>query len=751
MKNVCRTIGLPLLGLAGAAFLVALSGCSGDGKVTVPTEAERAGHARMLARLGELADQSDEDNPYLGVRRARELRAELDKVPAGVRDLRNWYFNRLLGAHELMLGNSEQAIRHYEVAYRELALFPEDIPADKQLETIFELGVAHLRDGETRNCVQRHGPESCILPLRGQAIHVDPSASREAMVYFRQVLELSPPRSYFWIKSVWLLNLAYMTVGEYPAGVPEAYRIPEQAFASDESIPHFVNVAPEIGLDSFDLAGGAVADDFDGDGDLDLVVTTSDTRGPMRYYRNDGTAGFTERTSAAGLDGLVGGLNLIHADYDNDGDLDLLVLRGAWWGMFGRHPNSLLRNEGDGTFTDVTFQAGLAEVDYPTQTAAWADFDNDGDLDLYVGNETGDELRAPCQLFRNEGDGTFVDVAAAAGVENLRFAKAVIWGDHDGDRDPDLYVSNIGDRNRFYRNEGDGTFVDVAAELGLERPISSFPAWFWDADNDGALDLFVTAYGGVRLPPDVAFVAASYLGIDSSAERARLFRGDGIGGFTDVSADWNLERVTLPMGSNFGDLDSDGWLDIYLGTGYPYYEGLMPNVMYRNRAGAGFADVTTSGGFGHLQKGHGVVFADLDDDGDADVFEQLGGFYPGDAFGNALFENPGFGHHWLKVKLIGTISNRAAIGARIKVVIREGTETRSIYRHVGSGGTFGGNPLRQEIGLGAADAIESVEIYWPTSDTTQRFDKVEMDRVVTITEGQDDLESRRSRPFPLRG
>ena len=168
-----------------------------------------------------------------------------------------------------------------------------------------------------------------------------------------------------------------------------------------------------------------------------------------------------------------------------------------------------------------------------------------GDLDLYVGNETdidagrivdytGSDLpfnvRAPCQLFRNEGDGRFVDVAAEAGVENLRYAKAVVWGDYDGDRWPDLYVSNTGARNRLYRNNGDGRFTDVAESLGVDRPFASFPAWFWDVNNDGALDLFVAAYGGPRLPADVTSVAAGYLGVASpGAERARLYLGDGVG------------------------------------------------------------------------------------------------------------------------------------------------------------------------------------------------------------------------------
>jgi hypothetical protein len=191
------------------------------------------------------------------------------------------------------------------------------------------------------------------------------------------------------------------------------------------------------------------------------------------------------------------------------------------------------------------------------------------------------------------------------------------------------------------------------------------------------------------------------------------------------------------MGSNFGDLDNDGFPEFYLGTGYPYYEGLMPNLMYRNRSGERFADVTTAGGFGHVQKGHGVVFADLDNDGDQDVFEQIGGAFPGDAFGNVLFENPGFDNHWIKLRLVGVRSNRFGVGARIRADVIENGRPRSIHVRIGSGGSFGGNPLRAEIGLGQAARIELLEIYWPTSDWTQRFENVAVDQWLEITEGDD--------------
>ena len=190
------------------------------------------------------------------------------------------------------------------------------------------------------------------------------------------------------------------------------------------------------------------------------------------------------------------------------------------------------------------------------------------------------------------------------------------------------------------------------------------------------------------------------------------------------------------LSGNFGDLDNDGYLDFYVGRGYPGYEALIPNLMCRNRPEGGFADVTTAGGFGHLQKGHGIAFADIDRDGDQDVFLQVGGIFPGDAFGDALFENPGANGNWLKVRLIGVRSNRSATGARIRCEIEDGGQRRSIYRYVGSGGSFGANPLQQMIGVGEAEEVDVLEIFWPTSGWTQVMRNVPVNQGIEIVEAQ---------------
>jgi hypothetical protein len=188
------------------------------------------------------------------------------------------------------------------------------------------------------------------------------------------------------------------------------------------------------------------------------------------------------------------------------------------------------------------------------------------------------------------------------------------------------------------------------------------------------------------------------------------------------------------MGSNFGDIDNDGWPDFYLGTGAPDLSVLIPNRMFRNVQGKYFHDVTTAGRVGHLQKGHGVAFGDIDNDGHQDIYEVIGGAFTGDAFHNVLFLNPGNSNHWITLRLEGVRSNRSAIGARIRVHLNTPEGTRDVYAVVGTGGSFGGNSLQQEIGLGNARSIESIEIQWPASGTTQTFKNVAMDQILHIRE-----------------
>jgi hypothetical protein len=198
------------------------------------------------------------------------------------------------------------------------------------------------------------------------------------------------------------------------------------------------------------------------------------------------------------------------------------------------------------------------------------------------------------------------------------------------------------------------------------------------------------------------------------------------------------------MGCNFGDLDNDGWLDFYMGTGAPDLSVLVPNRMFHNDGGKRFRDVTTSGGFGQLQKGHGIAFGDINNDGTQDVYSVVGGAVEGDEFHHQLFANPGHGNNWLKLKLEGVRTNRAAFGARIRVVVPADGGERSIHRIVGTGGSFGASPTRQEIGLGQARSVERVEIFWPVTGVTQVITGLEINRLYHVREGEE------ARPVELR-
>ncbi len=452
-----------------------------------------------------------------------------------------------------------------------------------------------------------------------------------------------------------------------------------------------------------------------------------------------------------GLDEQVYALNLTRADYDNDGRLDVLLLRGAW-----EKPArmSLLRNKGGGAFEDVTVAAGLSEP-ISTESAAWGDYDNDGHLDLFVCGE--DRLRPDpgetpsyqpdprnhSRLYHNRGDGTFVDVAARAGVQNERWAKGSAWGDYDNDGRLNLFVSNMEGPARLYRNHGDGTFVDVAPELGVVGPPHGFTCMFWDYDDDGRLDILIGDYSS-----NLAEVVADYLGLPvKSDDHAFLYHNLGPDGFREVSREAGLARPMPVMSLNAGDIDNDGDLDLHLGTGWMSLSGLVPDLMYVNVDGR-FEDVTESTGTGHLQKGHGVSFADYDDDGDLDLFVVLGGGYPGDRGYNALFQNPGHGHHWLKVRLVGTRTNRSAIGARLQVNIARTGGLRSIRRVIGNNGSFGGNSLVESIGLLNAKTVDRVTVTWPTSKTTQTFRNIAADQAIEITEGVDQYKVVTRTPLP---
>ena len=514
-----------------------------------------------------------------------------------------------------------------------------------------------------------------------------------AVAAYKRAIDVLPPASPQRTVRQWNLRLAYVAAyNTYPGDLEPAYRI---GFAplDEESPVHFTDVAEQTGVGKKDRGRGVAWLDYDQDGDPDIFAAGIQT--PHAFYRNDGDGYFADITNASGLADPRGGWASIAADYDADGDPDLFVTREAWEGLAA---NSLYQNRGDGTFQDIAPQAGVAGAD-DSFMAVWADYDNDGLPDLYVASGiTGSKL--PNRLYHNQGDGTFLDRGAQAGVDYRGKTLGVTCGDYDDDGDIDLYAIDVYAANHLYRNDGAEHFTDVTASAGVANPSEgSYVGFFIDAEGDGDLDLFISA---MNFYEDV--VQSRVTGLALRPTRAYLYRNDGQGTFSDVAPQQGLARSFGSMGAGFGDIDYDGLVDIYLTNGGPIMSRFEPNILFHNR-GDRFADITTSAGVGNPGKGHGVGFADYDQDGDLDLYTAVGGHYPGDLWANSLYRNEGHQNHWLGVDL-----GAAAIGARLRL---RAQDLLGVVE-VSSGPGFGSsNSLPAEIGLGTRTHVDSLEIRWP--------------------------------------
>lgn len=654
----------------------------------------------------ELKQLYQEGNPNLyyhwNAQLASLLRQQIDVAPKQSK-INVWlqYCQQLLFA-----GQVDECIKQIEVFISSRDLSYAVLVNEGSLPIIELLALAYLRKGELDNCRDNHNEFSCILPLQEEAFHQSKLGSEKAIEIYTLILDKFPSN-----QNKWMLNLAYMTLGLYPDNVPKSYLLNYPNWDKElQEFPPFKESAASLGLAENGLSGGACADDFDGDGRIDLFMTSYGMQDQCRLFRNTGS-GFEDVTEKSGLKGIVSGLNCIHADYDNDGDQDILILRGAWLDAGGNHPNSLLQNDGKGNFKDVTRSAGVLSY-RPTQTAAWADVNGDGYLDLFIGNESKGDIYHPCELFINQQNGTFKEEALNLGLGQIKgYVKGVSFGDIDNDKWPDLFVSIMGGKNHLFKNEK-GRFVDISKTAGVESPIFSFPCWFWDVNNDGFDDIMVNSYDPRSLNEVSGIFINELLGESIKADVSKLYINRGNNTFIESAKPFGVNISSFAMGSNFGDLDNDGWLDFYLGTGAPQMSALIPNRMFKNLGGQSFAEVTSAGRFGHIQKGHGVSFADFDQDGDQDIYAVLGGAYEGDQFQNVYFENPIQKHNWIILELEGVSTNKKAIGTKLKVNLKNG---RSIYSTINTGGSFGSNSLQAEIGLGDADVIESVEVFWQNS------------------------------------
>jgi len=735
MRVVPNTAAIP--GLEGQITLDPICETTTAAYPQLPPGNPAPSTRRMAQRLREIyANASPDSAAYLSDKMADLI----ERAATNATKLNEKFrLEFMLAVHQINASRPDAALNTFAAMEQMVADNGGQLDGQTRMELRVRKGMAFLRLGEQENCLATHNADSCVFPLKPSAYHLLPRGSRGAIAMFSAHLAEYPDD----YSARWLLNLAHMTLGEYPDQVNPQYLIPPERFASEYDLPRFPDVSEGLGLDANDLAGGVIVDDFDNDGFYDIVISAWDAKGQLRYFHNNGNGTFTERTSEAGLVGEVGALNIVQTDYNNDGLLDIWMMRGGWLGKAGRMPSSLLRNNGDGTFTDVTEEAGLLRY-HPTMACRWFDFDGDGWLDLFIGNESLDPKDPDwCELYHNNHDGTFTECAKESGISVAGFVKGVACADYDHDGRPDLYLSVRGGRHILLHNDGQVDqplplrptwhFSDVTASSGISlAPFPSFGTFFFDYDNDGWEDLMVFGY---YLPHGVGDVAADYLGLSNNGAKPKLYHNNRDGTFREVTEEAHLNRICHTMGHNYGDLDNDGWLDFYCGTGDPDFRTLIPKRMFRNANGKFFQDVTTATGTGHIQKGHGIAFADLNDDGCQDVYIALGGAYSGDFARNALFLNPGNTNRWLKLKLVGTKANRPAIGAQVKLTLQTPTGTRCLYRVVSSGGSFGANPFRLEIGLGDAVAVTTVDIVWPGSNTQQTLTGLEVNHSYQVVEG----------------
>ncbi|MGC4100265.1 FG-GAP-like repeat-containing protein [Ferruginibacter sp.] len=644
----------------------------------------------------------------------------------------NLYFQ--YANESLNAGNTDEAINVLKQVMTALGATGQNVTAENK-PLFDQLAIAYMRKGELENCAANHNPQSCIIPIQGNGVHKLTSGSEQAIEVYKTILTKFPND----LQSRYLLNVAYMTLGKYPAAVPPQWLIASGVFTENKTSNIILkDVAAKKNVDMNGIAGGCVVEDLDNDGLLDIMASSYGINDQVRYLHQQKDGSFKNETLASGLVGITGGLNLIHADYNNDGFADIVVLRGAWWGKNARFPFSLLKNNGNNTFEDVTIESGLYSP-APTQSATWVDFNNDGWIDLYVAHED-----YPAQLFINE-KGKFRDVAPQYGLNTTNFVKGCIWGDINNDGYPDLYVSIFGEPNKLWINKpgatpGERAFEEIGKAAGVQEPIVSFPTFIFDYDNDGFNDIFVSGYGTRNEAKKLAAedAATDMLKLAPFSETPHLYHNNGNNTFTDVSRACDIDHVAYTMGCNFGDIDNDGWLDYYLGTGAPAFASIVPNRLYHNLGGKKFEDITYATNTGHIQKGHGVAFADIDNDGDQDIYEVMGGAYEGDQFRNVLFENSSVNNnHWIKIKLEGVTANRSAIGARVRIKVKmaDGT-TQNFYHTVNNGGSFGSRPLRIEAGLGNAAAIEEIEVQWPNQKQTKDIvTAIAMDTIINIKEG----------------
>ena len=678
--------------------------------------------AQMLKEL--VTKGNPKFNYHWNKKLASSFKLKMEKATNQTEFIELWYqyVSQLLNS-----GDSESSIREIEAKLMEWKMSYSDVLDKGWVPILDVLGLAYLRLGEQENCINNHNEYVCIIPVQKEAVHEIEKGSRKAIEIYSQIYERYPDDKY-----KWLINLAYMTLGEHPSQVPASVLVSYPNWDMEKrDFPKFRDIAPSLGVNTDGLSGGVCLDDFNNDGIIDIFSTSYGMEDQPKLFLGSEEGTFNDWTENSGILGIVGGLNCLQADYDNDGDKDILILRGGWLRKGGEHPNSLLRNNGDGKFEDVTKSSGLLSF-HPTQTAAWADVNKDGYLDLFIGNEfVKREGEHSCELYINQGDGTFKEEAKEYGLGGIdKYVKGVAFGDINNDLWPDLYISVMGGKNLLFKNDN-GKFISIGKKARIQEPMFSFPCWFWDVNNDGLQDIFVSGYDPRNMNNLSADFSKELQGKEVLTDKPRLYINNGDETFSNQTEAYGLNKTMYAMGANHGDINNDGYLDFYVGTGAPDLSTVVPNRMFLNQEGKEFKEVTSAGLFGHIQKGHGIGFADINRDGNQEIYAVMGGAYEGDTFTNILFQNPISANNWVVLELKGKSTNSDAIGSLIEIECQNG---RKIYHTIGTGGSFGSNSLQAEIGLGTESMIKNLNVKWQNGEA-QQFGNIPVNKKYLIIEG----------------